>query len=70
MTSQLDWFSVTRSLSVTGHFLFQKVHTNFKIFIILERKTKHNTIRVGHHCAQTNTNNVNKDMRPPTNKHK
>jgi transcription elongation factor Elf1 len=25
-------------------------------------KQKHNTIRVGHHCMQTNT-----DMRPPTN---
>ena len=27
-----------------------------------EKKTfqKHNTICVGHHCAQTNTNNVNK----------
>jgi hypothetical protein len=30
-------------------------------------KQKHNTICVGHHCAQANTNNVNKDTSAPTN---
>jgi hypothetical protein len=30
-----------------------------------KRKQKHNTIRVGHHCTQTNTNNVNKKCAPP-----
>jgi hypothetical protein len=26
----------------------------------IRRQTQHNTIYVGHHCAQANTNNVNK----------
>jgi len=36
--------------------LQHKVHKTKK------NKTKHNTICVGHHFTQTNTNKVNKDM--------